>query len=73
MNCKLTDASTQQGGRQTFRESLRLINHVRRENLLTTHRLSALYFPPPIVIYRQLLDVYSKNFSGYTGRREMEN
>jgi hypothetical protein len=43
MNCKLTDASTQQGDRQTFRESLRLINQVRGENLLTTHRLSALY------------------------------
>ncbi len=40
MNCKLTDASTQQGDRQTFRESLRLINQVRGENLLTTHRLS---------------------------------
>ena len=43
MNCKLTNASAQQRNRQTFRESLRLINQVRGENLLTTHRLSALY------------------------------
>jgi hypothetical protein len=44
MNCKLTNASAQQRDRQTFRESLRLINQVRGENLLTTHRLSVLYF-----------------------------
>ena len=44
MNCKLTNASAQQRDRQTFRGSLRLINQVRGENLLTTHRLSALYF-----------------------------
>jgi len=43
MNCELADESTQQGDRQTFRESFRLIYQVRGENLLTTHRLSAIY------------------------------
>ena len=51
MNCKLTNASAQQRNRQTFRKSLRLINQVRGENLLTTHRLSALYLHPTNTSY----------------------
>ena len=44
MNCKLTDTSTQQEDRQTFREGLRPINQARGGNLLATPRLSVLYF-----------------------------
>ena len=60
MNCKLTNASAQQRNRQTFRESLRLINQVRGENLLTTHRLSALYLHPPYTYTPLILLILSR-------------